>query len=164
MYLHKLKKPNGDIYLSIKEKYHVPGKGAREKTVKSLGYVSELQKTYEDPIVYFSQMAAEMTAQKKKEQSVRIFIDTTAKMSTDVDDVKNVGYGVLKELYTSLKSISSGTGRRGTFPSGIMLTRFSGCLSSHGFLRPLQKRAPLRTGVFTLKTLGIFPLMMSTML
>lgn len=44
MYLHKLKKPNGDIYLSIKEKYHVPGKGAREKTVKSLGYVSELRK------------------------------------------------------------------------------------------------------------------------
>ena len=103
MYLHKLKKPNGDIYLSIKEKYHVPGKGAREKTVKSLGYVSELQKTYEDPIVYFSQMAAEMTAQKKKEQSVRIFIDTTAKMSTDVDDVKNVGYGVLKELYKQLE-------------------------------------------------------------
>ena len=103
MYLHKLKKPNGDIYLSIKEKYHVPGKGAREKTVKSLGYVSELQKTYEDPIVYFSQMAAEMTAQKKKEQSVRIFIDTTAKMSTDVDDVKNVGYGVLKALYKQLE-------------------------------------------------------------
>ena len=103
MYLHKLKKPNGDIYLSIKEKYHVPGKGAREKTVKSLDYVSELQKTYEDPIVYFSQMAAEMTAQKKKEQSVRIFIDTTAKMSTDVDDVKNVGYGVLKELYKQLE-------------------------------------------------------------
>ena len=105
MYLHKLKKPNGDIYLSIKEKYHVPGKGAREKTVKSLGYVSELQKTYEDPIVYFSQMAAEMTAQKKKEQSVRIFIDTTAKMSTDVDDVKNVGYGVLKELYKQLDEV-----------------------------------------------------------
>ena len=103
MYLHKLKKPNGDIYLSIKEKYHVPGKGAREKTVKSLGYVSELQKTYEDPIVYFSQMAAEMTAQKKKEQSVRIFIDNTAKMSTDVDDVKNAGYGVLKALYKQLE-------------------------------------------------------------
>lgn len=103
MYLHKLKKPNGDIYLSIKEKYHVPGKGAREKTVKSLGYVSELRKTYEDPIVYFTQMAAEMTAQKKEKQSVQIFIDTTAKMSTDTDDVKNVGYGVLKGLYKQLE-------------------------------------------------------------
>lgn len=103
MYLHKLKKPNGDIYLSIKEKYHVPRKGAREKTVKSLGYVSELRKTYEDPIAYFTQMAAEMTAQKKEERSVRLFIDTTVKMSTDTDDVKNVGYGVLKGLYKQLE-------------------------------------------------------------
>ena len=103
MYLHKLKKPDGDIYLSIKEKYHVPGKGAREKTVKSLGYVSELKKTYEDPILYFTQMASEMTAQKRQERSVRIFIDTTAKMCTDTDDVKNVGYGVLKELYKQLE-------------------------------------------------------------
>lgn len=103
MYLHKLKKPNGDIYLSIKEKYHVPGKGAREKTVKSLGYVSELRKTYEDPILYFSQLALEMTSRKKQESSARILIDTAAKMSTDTDDVKNVGYGVLKELYKQLE-------------------------------------------------------------
>lgn len=103
MYLHKLKKPNGDIYLSIKEKYHVPGKGAREKTVKSLGYVSELMKTYEDPIIYFTQMAAEMTAQKKEKKSVQVFIDTTSKMKTDTDDLKNVGYGVLKELYKQLE-------------------------------------------------------------
>lgn len=103
MYLHKLKKPNGDIYLSIKEKYHVPGKGAREKTVKSLGYVSELRKTFEDPIAHFSQVAAEMTAQKKQERSFRILIDTAEKMTTDTDDVKNAGYGVLKELYKQLE-------------------------------------------------------------
>ncbi len=103
MYLHKLKKPNGDVYLSIKEKYHVPGKGAREKTVKSLGYVSELSKIYEDPILHFTQMAAEMTAQRKEEKSVQVFIDTTAKMTTDTDDLKNVGYGVLKELYKQLE-------------------------------------------------------------
>ncbi len=103
MYLHKLKKPNGDIYLSIKEKYHVPGKGAREKTVKSLGYVSALKKTYGDPIAYFTQMAVEMTAQKKEEKSVQIFIDTAAKMTTETNDIKNIGYGVLKELYKQLE-------------------------------------------------------------
>lgn len=103
MYLHKLKKPNGDIYLSIKEKYHVPGKGAREKTVKSLGYISELRKTFEDPVAHFSQVAAEMTVQKKEERSFRLLIDTTEKMATDTDDVKNVGYGVLKELYKQLE-------------------------------------------------------------
>lgn len=103
MYLNKLKKPNGDIYLSIREKYHVPGIGAREKTIQSLGYVSQLRKTYDDPVAHFTRVAAEMTAQKKEERSVQILIDTTAKMSTGTNDVKNVGYGVLKELYKQLE-------------------------------------------------------------
>lgn len=103
MYLHKLKKPNGDIYLSIKEKYHVPKKGAREKTVESLGYLSVLKKDYDDPVAYFTQKATEMTEQKKKEKSASITIDSTSKMSTDTDDIRNVGYGVLKELYRQLE-------------------------------------------------------------
>ena len=41
MYLHKQKKKNGDIYLSIKEKYHVPKVGSRERTVESIGYLSK---------------------------------------------------------------------------------------------------------------------------
>lgn len=44
-----------------------------------------------------------MTAKKKEGRSVQIFIDTTAKMSTDTDDVKNVGHGVLKALYKQLE-------------------------------------------------------------
>ena len=53
MYLNKLKKPNGDIYLSIREKYHVPKKGARERTVESIGYLSKLKEQYDDPIAFF---------------------------------------------------------------------------------------------------------------
>ena len=45
MYLHKQKKKNGDIYLSIKEKYHVPKVGSRERTVESIGYLSKLKNT-----------------------------------------------------------------------------------------------------------------------
>ena len=69
MYLHKSKKPNGDIYLTIKEKYHVPKVGAREKTVESIGYVSALKEKYDDPIAFFTQKAMEMTAKKKKGKS-----------------------------------------------------------------------------------------------
>ena len=43
MYLHKQKKKNGDIYLSIKEKYHVPKVGSRETTAESIGYLSKRQ-------------------------------------------------------------------------------------------------------------------------
>lgn len=103
MYLHKLKKSNGDIYLSIKEKYHVPHKGAREKTVESLGYLSTLKKEYDDPIAYFTAQAKKMTEEKKRNRSHTVTMDISEKMSTDTDDVKNVGYGVLKELYRQLE-------------------------------------------------------------
>lgn len=103
MYLHKLKKSNGDIYLTIKEKYHVPKVGAREKTIKSLGYVSKLKKDYDDPIAYFTQMAKDMTSEKNKEKSKVITIDMSEKMDTQTDDVMNVGYGILKQLYKELE-------------------------------------------------------------
>ena len=103
MYLHKSKKPNGDIYLTIKEKYHVPKVGAREKTVESIGYVSALKEKYDDPIAFFTQKAMEMTAKKKKEKAVSITIDTCEKMKSDTDDIRNVGYGILKQIYKDLE-------------------------------------------------------------
>ena len=72
MYLHKLKKPNGDIYLTIKEKYHVPKVGARERTIESIGYLSALKDKYDDPIAFFTQRAKELTAQKKGEKTCEI--------------------------------------------------------------------------------------------
>lgn len=103
MYLKQQKRANGDIYLSIMEKYFVPKTGAREKTIEGLGCISELKKKYDDPVAYFTQYAKKLTEQKKKEKSVNITIDSTAKMSTDTNDAKNVGYGVLKELYRQLE-------------------------------------------------------------
>lgn len=103
MYLKQQKRANGDIYLSIMEKYYVPKTGAREKTIEGLGCISELKKKYDDPVAYFTQYAKKLTEQKKKEKSVNITIDSTAKMSTDTNDAKNVGYGVLKELYRQLE-------------------------------------------------------------
>lgn len=103
MYLNKQKKPNGDVYLSIREKYHVPQKGARERTIESLGYLSELQLKYDDPITFFSQKARQMTEEKKNDKFTSISIDCNSKMSTQTDDMKNVGYGILKELYKQLE-------------------------------------------------------------
>ena len=103
MYLHKMKKSNGDIYLTIREKYYVPKKGSRERIVERPGCVSLLKEKYEDPIAFFSQRAKEMTEQKKAEKSVSITIDRSEKMSTETDDIKNVGYAVLKELYKQLE-------------------------------------------------------------
>jgi hypothetical protein len=103
MYLNKLKKPNGDIYLSIREKYHVPKKGARERTIESIGYVSALKEKYDDPIAFFTKRAKELTEQKKLQQSQIITINTNTKMDTYTNDIRNIGYCVLKELYKKLE-------------------------------------------------------------
>ena len=80
MYLNKLKKPNGDIYLSIREKYHVPKVGSRERTIESIGYVSELRKKYDDPIAYFTMYAKELTEKANAEKTEDITIDLKSTM------------------------------------------------------------------------------------
>ena len=47
MYLYKQKKPNGDTYLAIKEKYYIPKVGTRERTIEKIGNLSELAKEYD---------------------------------------------------------------------------------------------------------------------
>lgn len=103
MYLNKLKKPNGEIYLSIREKYYIPGKGTRERTYQSIGYLSKLQETMEDPIAYYTEYAKKLTAQKKAERKKTITIDMNETLAVGANDTRNVGYGVLKELYKQLR-------------------------------------------------------------
>jgi len=97
-----MKKANGDIYLTIREKYYVPKKGSRERIVECPGCISLLKGKYDDPISFFTQRAKELTERKKTEKSASITIDRTEKMSVETNDIKNVGYGILKELYKQL--------------------------------------------------------------
>ncbi len=103
MYLRQIKRPQG-IYLAIQEGYYDSAtKKNRTRIVQSLGYLDALKKEYDDPIAFFSQKAKEMTAQKKQEKSACLTINTAEKMEVLTDDIRNVGYGVLKQLYKSLE-------------------------------------------------------------
>jgi hypothetical protein len=103
MYLNKQKKPNGDLYLSIREKYYIPKVGSREKTIESLGYLSDLKKTMDDPMAYYTQYAKDLTAKRISEKSKTFSIDTNEKLAVGANDTKNVGYGILKLIYKELE-------------------------------------------------------------
>lgn len=103
MYLNKQKKPNGDIYLSIREKYHVPKVGARERTIESIGYLSQLKKTMDDPIQYYTEYAKELTEKKNAEKAEVIQIDMSEKLQPGTKDTRNVGYGIFKHLYREMQ-------------------------------------------------------------
>ena len=103
MYLRQIKRPQG-IYLAIQESYYDSSKKqSRTRTIESIGYLDNLRKEYEDPIAFFSQKAATMTAEKKNEKARTIVIDNSEKMNTNADDILNVGYGILKRLYKELE-------------------------------------------------------------
>lgn len=103
MYLHKQKKKNGDIYLSIKEKYHVPKVGSRERTIESIGYLSKLKEEHDDPIAFYTNYAKELTEKKKAEKTKDIKINMLAVLDTNTSDTRNVGYCILKQLYRELE-------------------------------------------------------------
>lgn len=102
MYLKKKKRRNGDIYLTIVEKYYAPNVGARERTIEKIGRLSELKEKYDDPIAHYTAYAKKLTEEAKKRNFSTVTIDLTAELETGTDDTRNVGYGILKMLLLEL--------------------------------------------------------------
>lgn len=63
MFLKKTKRAGGRVYLSIVEGFREGGT-IRQRTVEPIGYVDELEATYDDPIAYFEARADALTAEK----------------------------------------------------------------------------------------------------
>lgn len=104
MYLKKKTEANGDVYLSVMEKYYDRSKKAtRERTVEGIGHLSALKKEYDDPITHFTQYAKSLTEKKKAEISRTFTIDMSEKLEIGSNDTRNVGYGILKALYKELE-------------------------------------------------------------
>ena len=103
MYLYKQKLKDGDIYLAIKEKYYIPGKGTREKTIEKVGRLSKLKETIPDPIAYYTEYAAELTRKRKDEKNRTIQIDMSEKLEIGTNDTRNAGYALFKLLYKDLQ-------------------------------------------------------------
>ena len=104
MYLKKKTEENGDIYLSIMEKYYDSSKKtARERTVESIGHVSELRKKYDDPVAHFTKYAKELTEKAKEETLEATKKSEKAKPKKTVEEVK-------KTVSKNVKKGGSGRG------------------------------------------------------
>lgn len=93
---------SGGKYLSIVHGYRDPNsKITKTKTIKSLGYLEELQKQYADPIEYFKKVVAKMNEEEKaKKLLCRIEIDPNKKVD---GGQKNLGYAALSQIYHTLE-------------------------------------------------------------
>lgn len=156
MYLRKIKRPQG-IYLAIQESYYdSSSKQSRTKTVESLGYLDALKQQYDDPIAFFTQKAREMTIQKKNNQSVSISIECGAKMSARTDDVKNVGYGILKELYKQLEIDKFWNWKTRNLSIGYSVDQIFRLLVFSRILNPASKKGTFEQKEFYFEDFGNF--------
>lgn len=105
MFLRKIKnKKTGRIYLSIVHSYRdKETKKTRAKTIKSLGYLDELEKEYDDPIAYFEKEIKQMNKQQEEERfSVSINLERKQRIRLDETNRKNLGYATLSKIYHEL--------------------------------------------------------------
>jgi hypothetical protein len=76
---------------------------SRTKTIKSLGYLDNLQKEFPDPIAHFKRVVEEMNRQEAENNTLpNISIDPNKTISSAGDNRKNLGYAALSKLYYEL--------------------------------------------------------------
>ena len=115
---------NGD-YLSIVHKYKDPAsKISKTKTIKSLGYLEALKKSYADPIKHFKEVVAEMNAkeaERKAETAVRLTLNETLTPDTSAGKRINLGYAAISKLFYALKLDEFFTSRDRRFKSDFAM-------------------------------------------
>jgi hypothetical protein len=100
----KIGKSNGRTYLSIVHGFRDSvSKKVRTKTIKSLGYLDELEKQHGDPIAHFKKVVEEMN-KKEAELKLPAFIqlDKNSDLRAQPTSRKNLGYAPLCQVYHDL--------------------------------------------------------------
>jgi hypothetical protein len=106
MYLKKsTNHKTGRTYLSIVNSYHDnKTKQARTATIKSLGYLDDLEKEYDDPIAFFTEDVRKMNEKKANEKlPVSLNVDLNEFMDSSYDARRNFGYAALSKIYHELE-------------------------------------------------------------
>ena len=83
------------IYLSFVESTYDPvSKNSKQITIKKIGYVSDLEKDYVDPISYFSEQA-----KKLSEESSKKYLENKEAKAPRESLLKNIGYFLPLSIY-----------------------------------------------------------------
>lgn len=104
MYLKKsFIKKTGRTYLSIVHGFRDQDGKSRTKTIKSIGYLDELEKQYDDPIEYFKNLAKQMQQEKANDLFLNFKIRADAMLENNNANRKNYGHIVFSKLYHQLQ-------------------------------------------------------------
>ncbi|MCK9221088.1 MAG: hypothetical protein PHV61_02005 [Limnochordia bacterium] len=103
MNLKQSRRKDGRVYLTIERAYRDKDGKPRTKTIKSLGYLDELEKEYSDPIAHFKEVARKMTEEEKTNRKVTMVVNMNEGLVSNSDDRKNFGYAAILKIYHELR-------------------------------------------------------------
>jgi transposase len=104
MFLRKsFNKKSGRTYLTIVHGYRDQFGKSKSKTVKSIGYLDELEKEYSDPIKHFTQVAKEMDKERTDNEYLTLQIHSNEKIQKGTRNRKNYGHIVFSKIYHELE-------------------------------------------------------------
>ena len=104
MYLKKTyRKDSGRTYLVIAQKYRNPKTNvSTDRTIKSLGYLDELEKEYDDPIAHFKEVARKMTEEENAKKKMTLTFNMDEQLEQGTQNRKNFGYAAILKIYHEL--------------------------------------------------------------
>jgi len=103
MNLKVSRRKTGRTYLSIVKNYRDKMTGqSKTSTVKSLGYLDELENEYDDPVAHFREIARKMTEEEKAKKKLTLSINMDERLPEDAEGSKNFGYAAILKIYHQL--------------------------------------------------------------
>ena len=103
MYLKKTLNRQGRYFLSFVQGYRDENGKVKQKTIRNIGFLDELENKYDNPIEYFKNIAKEKSSDLIKNYTIT---NINTKTINDDSHQKNLGYAILKKVYNEL-NISS---------------------------------------------------------
>ena len=105
MYLNVMNnKKSGTTTLSIRRGYRDENGKVKNVTVQYLGKLEDLEKEFEDPIAHYKEVVKEMNEKEiLDKQPIILKIDKNEKLSENTNNIKNLGYIALSEVYHELE-------------------------------------------------------------
>jgi hypothetical protein len=96
-------KKSGRTYLSIIHGYRDNLGNAKSKVIKSIGYLDELQKEFDDPIAHFSAIAKDMDIERRASKNISVSLDLSLPIDRSSANRKNYGHIVFSKIYHELE-------------------------------------------------------------
>lgn len=142
MFLKKDRRPNGRIYLSIVKGFRDPiTKKTKQRAVKSIGFLDELESQYEDPITHFTNLAKKMTQEEQCHQRPLEFsFNRLESVNPNIHLRKNIGFVMLSYLYHKLHIDSFLDNKQQSLHVDFSLNKILQSLSFLRVMEPCSKK------------------------